>query len=205
MPRRDTASLKYPFAQYTVYQHRIGKGLAESEARREYTRIRAILNKRIARIQSNAEFAGLGIAGQFPQGLPPLAQISPQDLPYKLQQAAQALTSARGSLKGLKQQRAAAIKALREQGITTVTTKNYREFYQFMHEARDRAYDRLYGSDSVAQLYDDLVNAGVVNPLYVIDRDFEWYLENIDSTTPQRRTSTEPVTALQLRKELEGR
>lgn len=205
MPKRDTAQLKYPFGDYTVYQHRIGKGLGDSEARKEYTRLRSILNKRIARIQSTQDFAGLGIASQFPQGLPTLAEIAPADLPYRLQEAAQALTSARGSLKGLKQQRTRAIESLRESGITTVTEKNYREFYQFMHEARDKAYDKIYGSDQVAQLYDDLVNAGVKNPLYVIDRDFEWYLHNIDAGTPQRRKSTQAATALQLRKELEGK
>ena len=197
------ASLKYPFAQYTVYANRIGTGIPEKEIRKEYTRLRDILQKRIKTIQKS-EFAGQGIAGQFPQGLPKLAEIRPEDLPYLLQQAATAINSSAGSLKGLRHRRSETIKSLQERGYTNIDETNISSFARFMEEARERGLDKIYGSDTIATLYDTTIAIGI-SPDDVM-KDFTWWVDNvedIEEVSNKLRKRGEDVTAENIRKELE--
>lgn len=201
MPERK-AELKYSFRQYTVYANRIGAGIPEKEIKKEYTRLRDILNKRIQRI-NKSDFAGQGIAGQFPQGLPKLAEIAPEDLPYLLQQAATALNSRSGSLKGLQMRQSETIKSLRERGYTNIDDSNIRQFASFMDEARDRGLEKIYGSDTIATMYDSIV-ALDISPEAIM-QDFAWWLDNIDmaeTKAAEMRERGENVTAEAIRKEL---
>lgn len=197
------ASLKYPFAQYTVYANRIGSGIPENEIRKEYTRLRDILQKRIKTIEKS-EFAGQGIAGQFPQGLPKLAEIRPEDLPYLLQQAATAINSSSGSLKGLRHRRSETIKSLQERGYTNIDESNISTFARFMEEARERGIEKVYGSDTIATLYDTTIALGI-SPDEVM-KDFTWWVDNvedIEEVSYKLRKRGEDVTADTIRKELE--
>lgn len=196
------AELKYSFRQYTVYANRIGAGIPKNEIRKEYTRLRDILNKRIQRIQEST-FANQGIAGKFPGGLPKLADIAPEDLPYLLQQAATALNSRGGSLKGLQMRQSETVKSLRERGYTNIDDSNIRAFASFMEEARDRGLEKIYGSDSIATLYDSIA-ALDISPQSVMS-DFNWWLNNIDiaeTKATEMRERGENVTADAIRKEL---
>lgn len=201
MPERK-AELKYSFRQYTVYANRIGAGIPQNEIKKEYTRLRDILNKRIQRI-NKSDFAGQGIAGQFPKGLPKLADIAPEDLPYLLQQAATALNSRSGSLKGLQTRQSETIKSLRERGYTNIDNSNIRQFASFMDEARDRGLEKIYGSDTIATMYDSIADLDI-SPEAIM-QDFAWWLDNIDmaeTKAAEMRERGENVTAKAIRKEL---
>lgn len=196
------ASLKYSFRQYTVYANRIGAGIPQNEIKKEYTRLRDILNKRIQRI-NKSDFAGQGIAGQFPQGLPKLADIAPEDLPYLLQQAATALNSRSGSLKGLQLRQSETVKSLRERGYTNIDESNIQQFARFMEESRDRGLEMVYGSDNVASLYDATVAVGL-EPEDIMD-DFDWWLTHQDEVAEAMeriRNKGEETTAADIRREL---
>ena len=201
MPERK-AELRYSFRQYTVYANRIGAGIPQNEIKKEYTRLRDILNKRIQRI-NKSDFAGQGIAGQFPQGLPKLAEIASEDLPYLLQQAATAINSRSGSLKGLQMRQSETIKSLRERGYTNIDDSNIRQFASFMDEARDRGLEKIYGSDTIATMYDSIV-ALDISPEAIM-QDFAWWLDNIDmveTKAAEMLERGENVTAEAIRKEL---
>ena len=201
MPERK-AELKYSFRQYTVYANRIGAGIPQNEIKKEYTRLRDILNKRIQRI-NKSDFAGQGIAGQFPQGLPKLAEIAPEDLPYLLQRAATALNSRSGSLKGLQMRQSETIKSLRERGYTNIDNSNIRQFASFMDEARDRGLEKIYGSDTIATMYDSIADLDI-SPEAIM-QDFAWWIDNIDmaeTKAAEMRERGENVTAEAIRKEL---
>lgn len=200
MPERK-AELKYSFRQYTVYANRIGAGIPKNEIKKEYTRLRDILNKRIQRI-NKSDFAGQGISGQFPQGLPKLAEIAPEDLPYLLQQAATALNSRSGSLKGLQMRQSETVKSLRERGYTNINDSNIRAFASFMDEARDRGLEKIYGSDTIATMYDSIV-ALDISPEAIM-HDFAWWLDNIgmaETKAAEMRERGENVTAEAIRNE----
>lgn len=197
------ASLKYPFAQYTVYANRIGKGIPEKEIRKEYTRLRDILRKRIETI-NKSEFAGQGIAGQFLHGLPKLSETPPEDLPYILQQFATAIRSNSGSLKGLRKRRKDTLESLQESGYRNINEENIASFMRFMEEARERGIAKVYGSDSIARLYDETIDIGI-DPDDVL-KDFSWWEENIDAVEDAAARLSErgeDVTAENIRKELE--
>lgn len=196
------ASLKYPFRQYTVYANRIGAGIPQNDIKKEYTRLRDILNKRIQRI-NKSDFAGQGIAGQFPKGLPKLADTAPEDLPYLLQQAATALNSRSGSLKGLQMRQSETIKSLRERGYTNIDESNLRQFGRFMEESRDRGLEKIYGSDTIANAYDTMTAIGI-SPDEVM-KDFTWWLANedeIEKISVKLAKRGENVTSETLRNEL---
>lgn len=200
MPERK-AELKYSFRQYTVYANRIGAGIPQNEIKKEYTRLRDILNKRIQRI-NKSDFAGQGISGQFPHGLPKLAEIAPEDLPYLLQQAATALNSRSGSLKGLQMRQSETVKSLRERGYTNIDDSNIRQFASFMDEARDRGLEKIYGSDTIATMYDSIV-ALDISPEAIM-HDFAWWLDNIgmaETKAAEMRERGENVTAEAIRNE----
>lgn len=182
------AELKYSFRQYTVYANRIGAGIPKNEIKKEYTRLRDILNKRIQRI-NKSDFAGQGIAGKFPKGLPKLADIAPEDLPYLLQQAATALTSKSGSLKGLQQRQQSAIESFRERGYTQINESNFKEFVDFLEEAKEKGLAKVYGSDSVVNLYENTQAMGL-SPEEVM-QDFNWWAENIENAETAQATLEE--------------
>lgn len=196
------AELRYSFRQYTVYANRIGAGIPENEIRKEYTRLRDILRKRIETI-NKSEFAGQGIAGQFPQGLPKLSEIGPEELPYVLQQFATAIRSNSGSLKGLRKRRKETLKSLHESGYTNINEENILSFARFMEEARDRGLEKIYGSDIIATLYDTTIAIGI-SPEEVM-KDYTWWLdnaENVEEVSYKLRERGEDVTAEKIRKEL---
>lgn len=196
------ASLKYPFAQYTVYANRIGAGIPENEIRKEYTRLRDILSKRIKTIQKS-EFRGQGIAGQFPTGLPKLSEIRPEDLPYMLQHAATAIRSNIGSLTGLRRRRSETLASLRESGYRNITEDNIEDFAKFMEESRDRGLEMVYGSDNVASLYDATVAVGL-DPEDIMN-DFDWWLthqDEVEEAMERLRNKGEETTAADIRREL---
>ena len=196
------ASLKYPFAQYTVYANRIGRGIPEKEIRKEYTRLRDILRKRIETI-NKSEFAGQGIAGQFPDGLPKLSEMRPEDLPYVLQQFATAIRSNSGSLKGLRKRRKDTLESLHESGYTNINEENIASFARFMEEARERGLEKVYGSDTIATLYDTTIAIGI-SPDEVM-KDFTWWVDNVEDLEEvsfKLRERGEDVTADRIRKEL---
>lgn len=201
MPTRE-ASLKYEYRQYTVYANRIGAGIPKGEIRKEYTRLRDIINKRIKRIQES-DFANQGIAGKFPGGLPKLADITPEDLPYLLQQAATALTSKSGSLKGLQQRQQSAIESFRERGYTQINESNFKEFVSFLEEAKERGLGKVYGSDYIVNLYENSQAIGI-SPDEIM-KDFNWWASNIEKAEQAQirlENRGEDVTAESLREEI---
>lgn len=198
------AELRYSFRQYTVYANRIGAGIPEKEIRKEYTRLRDILRKRIETI-NKSEFAGQGIAGQFPEGLPKLSEIRPEDLPYVLQQFATAIRSKSGSLKGLRKRRKDTLESLHESGYTNINAENIASFARFVEESRDRGLSKVYGSDNIATMFDEAIALGI-DPDDVL-KDFNWWKENIDAAedaVAKLRGRGEDVTAEKIRKELEN-
>ena len=72
-----------------------------------------------------------------------------------------------------------------------------------MEEARDRGLEKIYGSDTVATLYDTIV-ALDISPQAVM-KDFAWWLDNIDNLdvkAAEMRERGENVTAEAIRKQL---
>lgn len=196
------ASLKYEYRQYTVYANRIGAGIPKGEIRKEYTRLRDILNKRIKRIQES-DFKNQGIAGKFPGGLPKLADITPEDLPYMLQQAATALTSKSGSLKGLQQRKQSAVESFRERGYTQINESNFNEFVNFLEEAKDRGIAKVYGSDYIVNMYENSQAIGI-SPDEIM-KDFDWWAANIEKAEQAQirlENRGEDVNAESLRAEI---
>ena len=113
------------------------------------------------------------------------------------------MNSRSGSLKGLQMRQSETVKSLRERGYTNISDSNIRAFASFMDEARDRGLEKIYGSDTIATMYDNTV-ALDISPEAIM-RDFAWWLDNIDmaeTKAAEMREHGENVTAEAIRREL---
>lgn len=193
--------LKYAYKDYTVYASRVGRGIDPQEARKEYSRLRSIANKRLKRI-ANSEFKGLEVfnfstAGEFA----PLSEITPKDFPYKMQEIASFLNRRESSLKELRKKRKSDIEAFHSMGATNITKENYTDFINFMADARNSMLAKIYGSDALVMVYNAMARAGIKNPGQAIMSDFEFWMENVDKL--EQRKFKNGATAEEIRKELE--
>ena len=121
--------------------------------RREYSRLRSIANKRLARI-GNTEFR-VTDTYQYNKGrFVPLSEItSNAELRAKAVQVSRFLNSDTGSLSGLQKLRDQQIEILRKHGYDFVTRENYFEFVEYMEAGKDLLSSRIYDSERIAKSF----------------------------------------------------
>lgn len=121
--------------------------------RREYSRLRSIANKRLARI-GNTEFRITDTYQYNKDRFVSLSEItSNAELRAKAVQVSRFLNSDIGSLSGLQRMRDEQIKALHKHGYMLVTRENYFEFVEYMEAAKDLLSSRIYDSERIAKSF----------------------------------------------------
>ena len=173
MPRKDV--LKYDADYY--YPEALKEGiLTEKEMRAEYSRLRAIANKRLERFRGTKyETAQSFIRndGKFV----PLKEISTErDLIYKLYELKKFVTAKSSSVSGMKEIEKKAIETAHDRGLTWLNSGNIQDFGQFMDECRAKGYARIYGSERCAELFGTAAKKGL-SPAE-IQADFAFWMEN---------------------------
>lgn len=150
---RPQAKLKFDESFYTP----IGaKELDAKDLRKEYSRLRAIANKRLKRM-SQSEWKDSQIFLENQAGFARISQLpSDRALRHEFSQLARFVTSERSQISGQNRIRKKTVETLKDRGYDFVTVKNFREFADFMEFARTANLGRLYDSEKVADLYDEL-------------------------------------------------
>lgn len=150
---RPQAQLKFDESYYTP----IGaKELDKGDLRKEYSRLRAIANKRLKRL-ANSEWKDSQIFLENKGGFATLKEIgSDRALRHEFSQVARFVTSERSHIRGQERIRAKTVETLQDRGYDFVSKDNFREFADFMEYARTTNLGKLYDSEKVADLYDDL-------------------------------------------------
>jgi predicted glycosyltransferase involved in capsule biosynthesis len=124
--------------------------------RKEYTRLRAIANKRIKRL-AQSEWKDSQIFLENQAGFARLSQIhNDRTLRHELSQLARFVSSERSQISGQNRIRRKTVATLRDRGYDFVNVKNFREFADFMEFARTANLGKLYDSEKVADLYEEL-------------------------------------------------
>ena len=175
--RTPGASLKFPREYY--YPEALKAGvLTEQQMRQEYSRLRAIANKRLQRFVGSAyedSQTYLKNAGKFV----PLAAInSPRELLYKLVEVSRFVSAKGSSITGIREINQKKIDTLREHDIHFVNHGNIREFGEFMDWWRDGAYKLLYGSEKLADVYGEAVRWKGID-VEELKENFEYFMENL--------------------------
>lgn len=159
------------------YPYRLEQ-MDESALRKEYTRLRKIANKRLARLQAS-EYKETDLAKEYAGGFAILAEV--KDLPRELTQLARFVASERSSVTGLKRIDKQTIETLQEHGYTFVNAKNVRQFGAFMEEMRQAGLSKLYSSELMATWWSEK-SASERNNVDTLKREFEKYVnQNLDN------------------------
>lgn len=185
--------LKYPDEYY--FPEALKEGvLTSKEMRAEYSRLRAIANKRLARFEGTPYVknqAYLKNVGKYV----PLKEIkSDRELLYKLYELKKFVTAKSSSVSGLKELEKKALETAHDKGLTWLNKSNLRDFGNFMEECRAKGYAKLYGSERCAEVFGTAAKKGV-NPAEV-QKDFTYWMENREELeklpkfkNPEKRTT----------------
>lgn len=127
----------------------------DKELRREYSRLRSILKKRMERLEASEEFG-------FTRGkkdvlfdmerYKPLKEMSREELLIKMRDLAAAVESPYSTLTGRRDVMEKTLKTLHEHNYTFITEENYADFINWMDMLADVSKGRQYDSERVMDI-----------------------------------------------------
>lgn len=173
MARNDVQ--QYPDEYYIPELLRQGI-LTDAEMRQEYSRLRAIANSRLERMEGTRYTnyqSYIKNAGKYV----PLSDIKTRrELIYKLSEVQKFVSARTSSISGIRELERQTLETAHERGLTFLNKDNLHLFGEFMEEARAKGYAKIYGSERVAELFGTASKKGL-NPKEVYN-DFAYWMEN---------------------------
>lgn len=143
------------FGDREAYKYYNLDNRTESELRKEYSRLRAIANKRITRLEK-AGFGESALLERYGQGFAKTRSIAKGDtasLKKALYEVAWFTTNERSTVSAERKAMLKEIKKLHENGYDFVNESNYYKFKRFMQKMRDFSIIDAYGSNRVAEIF----------------------------------------------------
>lgn len=148
------------------------------DVRREYTRLRAIANKRIKRL-GESEFKDTEAYLRNRYGFAKIENLPGQQILYNLNAVMRFLTAEAGSISGQKAIRSRTIETLHQHGYDFVNKTNFRQFAEFMEEVRAAAKDAMLSSEQVADFYEEQVKDKTQVSVNELQESFNKWLEHM--------------------------
>ena len=163
---------------YDIYYPYRLEQMDESALSKEYTRLRKIANKRLARLQAS-KYKDTDLAKEYAGGFEILANVA--DLPRELTALARFVASEKSSITGLKRMENKTIRTLNQHGYTFVNAKNVGQFGAFMEEMRQAGLSKIYSSEFIATWWSEK-GASMRDNVSKLKREFEKYVgKNMDN------------------------
>lgn len=175
MGKLNKTPLAWDYDEY--YPYRLEQ-MDERALRKEYTRLRKIANKRLARLQAS-KYKDSELAKEYAGGFEILANVA--DLPRELTTLARFVASERSSISGLKRMENQTIRTLHQHGYTFVNAGNVGQFGAFMEEMRQAGLSKLYSSEFIATWWSEK-GASMRDNVDKLKQEFEKYVsKNMDN------------------------
>lgn len=150
--RRDFVRLVRDRGDYTPFA--IQEIWTEKEARKEYSRLRNIVVKRLKRIEEVEPEAHI-LKRWKPESFKKLKDIkNMRELSHLLSDVAYLVNAKTATLKGIKEIEKETIESLQKQGLD-IDKKDLKDFGFFMELIRDFSRDRVYDSERAAELFSE--------------------------------------------------
>lgn len=194
---QQRARLTYQPEWYTPAALMSGR-VTEADARKEYTRLRDIAQKRLKRM-GQSMFRDTQAYRLNVDAYPKLKDIRigkqgrpSADLAYKLSALARFVAAEQGSVAGMNRIMEKNLKTLHSHGYTFVLKQNYLNFAKFMEEWRAQGLDKEYDSGDAVALYEQ-VERHRMNPARVAE-EFEYWLQNrqeLEKLRPSKSKDTQ--------------
>ena len=136
--------------------------ISDSQLRQEYTRLRAIANKRLKRMQGRPE--AQGTIANMPEQFPTVRGMDRAAVVQALGQVSSFLVARRGSLSGIHHTNKQIQKGLAKKGVR-VTAEQLAKFGSFMNATKKALGVARgdYASEQLASLWDDLFKKGKIS------------------------------------------
>lgn len=154
----------------------IRNNMTEKETRKTYSRLRKNAMSRLKRL-ADSEFRRTPVYQQNRKGFPVLKDIAPRDLPYYLTQASDFYFAKSATLRYQKKQKRDNLRSFKAKGFN-VKESDYWEFIDFLNEWHENNLERLYGSERVYELFENMKEKNIGSD--DITRNFEKWLEKSD-------------------------
>lgn len=193
--------LTYPRDYYMVSSMELADVMTEREMRAEYSRLRSIAVKRLARLKNN-KYTDDNFYRYNAERYIPLADIkNEKQLMQKLSDIAYFLESRRSLITERRKLESETIETLHEHGLDFVNRKNLKDFGEFMEAFREQHLESLYSSDEAASLF------GLTQEKRVrsdeIQKYFKEFLGQQEAISKlERKSNSKPITASELRRRL---
>lgn len=174
-------AVKLTFGDKSAYKYYNLDTHTESELRKEYSRLRAIANKRITRL-GKAGFEESSILERFGQGFSTTSSIVKGDvatLKKALYEVAWFTTDKRSTVSGERKAMQKELKTLHNNGYDFVNEANYYKFKRFMQNMRDNGLIDAYGSDRIAEIFPAVETINQEEMLEVVSGLFDAYVESL--------------------------
>lgn len=155
--------------------------ITEREARKEYSRLRAVAVKRLARLKGTEGEQYSAFRRYGKEGFAKLDQITSEgSLARELTAVYDFLNLRTSSISAIRSARREALETLQDRGFAFVNKSNIREFGEFMESARQQqlVIKNAGGSDPIAKFY-ETVKRLALDPKEV-ERNFAEYLRRKD-------------------------
>lgn len=193
--------LTYPRDYYMVSSMELADVMTEKEMRAEYSRLRSIAVKRLARLKKN-KYTDDNFYRYNAERYIPLADIkNEKQLMQKLSDIAYFLESRRSLITERRKLESETIETLHEHGLDFVNRKNLKDFGEFMEAFREQHLELLYSSDEAASLF------GLTQEKRIrseeIQKYFKEFLGQQEAISKlERKSNSKPITASELRRRL---
>lgn len=150
--RREFVKLLRDMGDYTPFA--IQEVWSEKEARKEYSRLRNIVVKRLKRIRETEPEAKV-LERWKPESFKSLREVRDiRELSHLLSDVAYLVNAKTASLTGRTEIKKQILEALQEQGID-IDSKDLKRYGEFMTLVRDFASDRLYDSERASTIFSE--------------------------------------------------
>ncbi len=125
------------------------------ELRKEYSKLRAIAQKRIKRLETS-EFGAEFKASPYKHGFKKLKGLQGDEFSRELYRLAKFVYSPLSTISGRRRTRSRSLLTLRAHGYTNINENNFHAFVEFMEMAKSRLWGNRYDSERVAAWYDEV-------------------------------------------------
>ena len=144
------------------------------EARRTYSELRKIANKRIARLEA----AGFRSYRQDNQPFAKLENIWTVDLAYELSELTRYLMHEGTTVREAKTQRKRFLEGMHDKGYYYITEANYYDFLDFMGNMREVYGARAFDSGDAVDVYNETQRLNI--PREVVQKHYEYFVQKQD-------------------------
>ena len=172
------------------------------EARAEYSRLRKIASKRLARLEAS-EFADAEIVKQHLGLFRPLPkELSARDVRKALYEVAKFLNAKASTVSGQRETRRLFVETMQDRGYDFVTKENAADFGRFMDRVKKHYGSKKgYYPEGTIELYQEIVKRKA-DPQQVAEA-FEFYLEDIGRIPDAAQIKKEEARQERARKKLQ--